>query len=130
MFILGILCKCVTLIERMLSVHLKVLDFNVFLFIDDNMQITSRELTCADASAEFWMGDQQWPAVHLRWHLLDVVLSVYSSHLIHDYFCTAQLGSIAQHYNLNADSICHYTQHQKLCCLRRGYEDMAATCRF
>ena len=69
--------KIISMYARGMSVHLKVLDFNVFSFINDNMQIMSHELAYADASAELWMGDQQWPAVHLRRHLLDVVLSVY-----------------------------------------------------
>ncbi len=50
----------------------------------------------------------QSPIIHVIRHPLDVLLSVYSNHLTHGYFCAAQLESIVQHYNLVADLIAHY----------------------
>ena len=66
----------------------------------------------------------QSPVVHVLRHPLDVVLSVYSNHLTHGYFCAAQLESIAQHYNLVADLVQHYQQNLKLRYLPIRYEEM------
>ncbi len=66
----------------------------------------------------------QSPIIHVLRHPLDVVLSVYSNHLTHGYFCAAQLESIAQHYNLVADLVQHYRQNLKLRYLPVRYEDM------
>jgi tetratricopeptide (TPR) repeat protein len=66
----------------------------------------------------------QSPIIHVLRHPLDVVLSVYSNHLTHGYFCAMQLESIAQHYNLVADLVQHYRQHLKPRYLPVRYEDM------
>ncbi len=66
----------------------------------------------------------QSPVVHVLRHPLDVVLSVYSNHLTHGYFCAAQLESIAQHYNLVAELVQHYQQNLKLRYLPIRYEEM------
>ncbi len=66
----------------------------------------------------------QSPVIHVLRHPLDVVLSVYSNHLTHGYFCAAQLESIARHYNLVADLVQHYRQSLKPRYLPVRYEEM------
>ncbi|MDE2319904.1 MAG: sulfotransferase [Rhodospirillales bacterium] len=66
----------------------------------------------------------QSPVIHVLRHPLDVVLSVYSNHLTHGYFCAAQLESIAQHYNLVADLVEHYKRTLNLRYLPLRYEEM------
>ncbi|MDE2239916.1 MAG: sulfotransferase [Rhodospirillales bacterium] len=66
----------------------------------------------------------QSPVIHVLRHPLDVVLSVYSNHLTHGYFCAAQLESIAAHYNLVADLVQHYRQNLQMRYLPVRYEDM------
>jgi len=53
----------------------------------------------------------QSPIIHVVRHPLDILLSVYSNHLTHGYFCAAQIESIAKHYNLIADLILHYREN-------------------
>ncbi len=64
------------------------------------------------------------PVIHVIRHPLDVLLSVYSNHLTHGFFCAAQMESIARHYNLVADLIQHYRQNVSLRYLPVRYEDM------
>lgn len=45
------------------------------------------------------------PIVHLLRHPLDVVLSVFSNHLTHGYYCAYDLESIARHYVLVMDLV-------------------------
>ncbi len=66
------------------------------------------------------------PIIHVVRHPLDVVLSVYSNHLTHGYFCAAQLESIAQHYVLVAELIQHYRNNVKMRYLAVRYEEMVA----
>ncbi|MDE2390263.1 MAG: sulfotransferase, partial [Rhodospirillales bacterium] len=66
----------------------------------------------------------QSPIIHVLRHPLDVVLSVYSNHLMHGYFCAAQLESIAAHYNLVADLMQHYRQNLAMRYLPVRYEEM------
>ncbi|MDE1905907.1 MAG: sulfotransferase [Rhodospirillales bacterium] len=66
----------------------------------------------------------QSPMVHVLRHPLDVVLSVYSNHLTHGYFCAARLESIAAHYNLLAALVEHYRQNLNLRYLAVRYEEM------
>ena len=68
----------------------------------------------------------QSPIIHVIRHPLDVLLSVYSNHLTHGYFCAAQIESIARHYNLVADLILHYQQNVSMRYLPVRYEDMVA----
>lgn len=64
------------------------------------------------------------PIIHVLRHPLDVVLSVYSNHLTHGYFCAARLESIAAHYNLIADLVRHYRQALDARYLPVRYEEM------
>ncbi len=64
------------------------------------------------------------PILHVIRHPLDVVLSVYSNHLTHGFFCAAQLETIAQHYVLIADLIEHYRQNLTMRYLTVRYEDL------
>jgi len=64
------------------------------------------------------------PIIHVIRHPLDVLLSVYSNHLTHGFFCAAQLETIARHYNLVADLILHYRQNVNMRYLPVRYEDM------
>jgi len=64
------------------------------------------------------------PIIHVIRHPLDVLLSVYSNHLTHGFFCAAQLETIAQHYNLVADLILHYRNNVNMRYLPVRYEDV------
>jgi tetratricopeptide (TPR) repeat protein len=64
------------------------------------------------------------PVIHVIRHPLDVLLSVYSNHLTHGFFCAAQMESIARHYTLVADLIDHYRRNVDLRYLPVRYEDM------
>jgi tetratricopeptide (TPR) repeat protein len=66
------------------------------------------------------------PIIHILRHPLDVLLSVYSNHLTHGFYCAAQMESIAQHYALIADLIQHYRQHLTMRYLAIRYEDLVA----
>jgi tetratricopeptide (TPR) repeat protein len=64
------------------------------------------------------------PIIHVIRHPLDILLSVYSNHLTHGFFCAAQMETIAQHYVLIADLIAHYKAHVKMKYLPVRYEEM------
>jgi tetratricopeptide (TPR) repeat protein len=64
------------------------------------------------------------PIIHVIRHPLDVLLSVYSNHLTHGFYCAGQLETIAQHYALIADLVQHYRQHLTMRYLAVKYEDM------
>jgi Flp pilus assembly protein TadD len=64
------------------------------------------------------------PLIHILRHPLDVVLSVYSHHLTHGYFCAHALETIAQHYVLVMDLVHHYRAQMALRYLPVRYEDM------
>jgi Flp pilus assembly protein TadD len=64
------------------------------------------------------------PLIHILRHPLDVVLSVYSHHLTHGYFCAHALETIAQHYALVMDLVHHYRSQMALRYLPVRYEDM------
>ena len=68
----------------------------------------------------------QSPIIHVIRHPLDVLLSVYSNHLTHGFFCAAELETIARHYNLVADLVAHYRQNVNMRYLPVRYEDMVA----
>ncbi|GAA5266027.1 hypothetical protein ACOSOMT5_P2454 [Acidiphilium sp. MT5] len=53
----------------------------------------------------------QAPIIHLHRHPLDVVLSVYSNHLTHGFFCAAELETIAKHYALTMGLVAHYREN-------------------
>jgi tetratricopeptide (TPR) repeat protein len=66
----------------------------------------------------------QAPIIHLIRHPLDVVLSVFSNHLTHGFFCAYDLTSIARHYVLVMDLIEHYRREITLKYLAVRYEDV------
>lgn len=66
------------------------------------------------------------PLIHLIRHPLDVVLSVFSTHLTHGYYCAAELETIARHYVLVMDLVRHYRAEMTLRYLPLRYEDLVA----
>jgi tetratricopeptide (TPR) repeat protein len=64
------------------------------------------------------------PLIHILRHPLDVVLSVYSHHMTHGYFCANALETIARHYALVMDVVHHYRTQMALRYLPVRYEDM------
>ncbi len=64
------------------------------------------------------------PIIHVIRHPLDILLSVYSNHLTHGFFCAAQMETIAQHYVLIAGLIEHYKQNLSMRYLPVRYENM------
>ncbi|HQT38346.1 MAG TPA: sulfotransferase [Acidocella sp.] len=66
----------------------------------------------------------QSPIIHVIRHPLDVLLSVYSNHLTHGFFCAAQMDTIAGHFTLIADLLEHYKANLKMRYLPVRYEDM------
>jgi len=66
----------------------------------------------------------QAPIIHLLRHPLDVVLSVFSNHLTHGFYCAYDLESIARHYVLVMDLVEHYRRQMALRYLPIRYEDV------
>ena len=66
----------------------------------------------------------QAPIVHVLRHPLDVVLSVFSNHLTHGFYCAYDLESIARHYVLIMDLVEHYRREMPLRYLSVRYEDI------
>jgi tetratricopeptide (TPR) repeat protein len=66
----------------------------------------------------------QAPIIHLLRHPLDVVLSVFSNHLTHGYYCAYDLTSIARHYVLVTDLVEHYRREMPLKYMAVRYEDV------
>jgi tetratricopeptide (TPR) repeat protein len=64
------------------------------------------------------------PIIHLLRHPLDVVLSVFSNHLTHGFYCAYDLTSIARHYVLVMDLVEHYRRELQLRYLPIRYEDI------
>jgi Tfp pilus assembly protein PilF len=64
------------------------------------------------------------PLIHVLRHPLDVILSVYSHHLTHGYFCALALETIARHYVLVMELVEHYRTEMALRYLTVRYEDM------
>jgi hypothetical protein len=64
------------------------------------------------------------PVLHVVRHPLDVVLSVFSNHLTHGFYCAYDLASIARHYVLVMDLLEHYRREMDLRYLRMRYEDV------
>jgi hypothetical protein len=64
------------------------------------------------------------PVIHLLRHPLDVVLSVFSNHLTHGFYCAYDLISIARHYVLVMDLVEHYRREMPLRYLTVRYEDV------
>ena len=68
----------------------------------------------------------QAPIIHLLRHPLDVVLSVFSNHLTHGYYCAYDLTTIARHYVLTMELVEHYQREAPLHYLQVRYEDVIA----
>jgi Flp pilus assembly protein TadD len=68
----------------------------------------------------------QAPIIHLLRHPLDVVLSVFSNHLTHGFYCAYDLASIARHYVLIMELVEHYRREMPLNYLAIRYEDIVA----
>jgi Flp pilus assembly protein TadD len=66
----------------------------------------------------------QAPVIHLLRHPLDVVLSVYSNHLTHGFYCANELETVARHYALVMDLVEHYRGEMLLRYLPIRYEDI------
>ena len=66
----------------------------------------------------------QAPIIHILRHPLDIVLSVYSNHLTHGFYCAYDLVSIARHYVLVMDLVEHYRREMTLRYLAIRYEDV------
>ena len=66
----------------------------------------------------------QSPILHVIRHPLDVVLSAYSNHLTHGFFCAAELETIAEHYVLTTELVEHYKQNLQMRYLPVRYEEM------
>ncbi|MFI4934678.1 MAG: sulfotransferase [Caulobacterales bacterium] len=66
----------------------------------------------------------QAPIIHLLRHPLDVVLSVFSNHLTHGFYCAYDLESIARHYVLVMELVEHYRREMPLRYLAIRYEDI------
>jgi tetratricopeptide (TPR) repeat protein len=66
----------------------------------------------------------QAPIVHVLRHPLDVILSVFSNHLTHGYYCAYALESAAHHYVLIMDLVEHYRSQMALRYLPIRYEDI------
>jgi tetratricopeptide (TPR) repeat protein len=64
------------------------------------------------------------PIIHLLRHPLDVVLSVFSNHLTHGFYCAYDLMSIARHYVLVTELVEHYRREMELRYLPVRYEDV------
>jgi hypothetical protein len=64
------------------------------------------------------------PIIHVLRHPLDVVLSVFSNHLTHGYYCANALETIAQHYMLIFGLVEHYRREMALKYLPVRYEDI------
>jgi tetratricopeptide (TPR) repeat protein len=64
------------------------------------------------------------PIIHVLRHPLDVVLSVFSNHLTHGFYCANALDTIAKHYVLIADLVEHYRSQMTLKYLPIRYEDI------
>jgi Flp pilus assembly protein TadD len=66
----------------------------------------------------------QAPILHLCRHPLDVVLSAFSNHLIHGFYCAYDLETIAKHYVLVMELVERYQAETALRYLPVRYEDI------
>jgi tetratricopeptide (TPR) repeat protein len=64
------------------------------------------------------------PLIHVLRHPLDVVLSVFSNHLTHGFFCSYELETAARHYVRVMDLVAHYRAEMALKYLPIRYEDI------
>jgi Sulfotransferase family len=68
----------------------------------------------------------QAPLIHVLRHPLDVVLSVFSNHLTHGFFCSYALETAARHYVRVMDLVEHYRGEMTLRYMPIRYEDIVA----
>jgi tetratricopeptide (TPR) repeat protein len=66
------------------------------------------------------------PIIHVLRHPLDVVLSVFSNHLTHGFYCSFALETAARHYALVMELVEHYRGQMTLRYLPIRYEDIVA----
>jgi tetratricopeptide (TPR) repeat protein len=66
------------------------------------------------------------PVLHVLRHPLDIVLSVFSNHLTHGFFCAFALESVARHVALIHDLVAHYRREMALRYMALRYEDIVA----
>jgi hypothetical protein len=64
------------------------------------------------------------PIIHVLRHPLDIVLSVFSNHLTHGFYCANGLETIARHYVLIQDLVEHYRREMTMKYLAVRYEDI------
>ena len=64
------------------------------------------------------------PIIHVVRHPLDVVLSAYSNHFTHGFYCSYALETAAQHFRLVADLVAHYRGQMTMRYLPVRYEDI------
>ncbi|HEX3864180.1 MAG TPA: sulfotransferase [Stellaceae bacterium] len=64
------------------------------------------------------------PMIHVLRHPLDIVLSTFSNHLTHGFYCSYALETAARHYALVMDLIEHYRSQMTLRYLPVRYEDI------
>ena len=64
------------------------------------------------------------PIIHVLRHPLDVVLSTFSNHLTHGFYCSYALETAARHYVLSMDLVEHYRGQMTLHYLPIRYEDI------
>ena len=64
------------------------------------------------------------PLIHVLRHPLDVVLSVFSNHLTHGFYCSYALETAARHYARVMELVEHYRSEMTLRYLPVRYEDI------
>jgi hypothetical protein len=64
------------------------------------------------------------PLIHVLRHPLDVVLSVFSNHLTHGFYCAYGLETAARHYVRVMQLVAHYRREMTLHYLPIRYEDI------
>ncbi len=66
------------------------------------------------------------PLLHVLRHPLDIMVSAFSNHFTHGYFCASALATAARHYLRVADLVAHYRAETPLRYLPIRYEDIVA----
>jgi tetratricopeptide (TPR) repeat protein len=66
----------------------------------------------------------QAPLLHVLRHPLDIVLSAFSNHMTHGFYCSYALESAARHYALTIDLVEHYRGEMTLRYLPVRYEQI------
>ncbi len=64
------------------------------------------------------------PMIHVVRHPLDIVLSTFSNHLTHGFYCSYALETAARHFALTMDLVEHYRGQMTLRYLPIRYEDI------